>query len=80
MPNQAQTLGDIIRLSSKLNDLLAPSQAAQHLNVTTGTLAVWRSTGRYPIPFIKVGRSVKYRLDDLNAWIESRTQANGATA
>lgn len=77
---QPQSLSEIIRQSATLNDLLDEKQAASILQVKPGTLSVWRSTGRYSIPFVKVGRSVRYRLGDLNAWLESRTQANGATA
>ena len=29
------------------------------------------------IPFIKVGRLVRYRRSDLEAWLESRTQNSG---
>ena len=61
-------------------DLLDEQQAADTINVTPGTLSVWRSTGRYNLPFIKVGRKVRYRRVDLEAWLESRTRANGATA
>lgn len=77
---KSQSLPEIMRLSAKLNDLLDEKQAASLLQVKPGTLSVWRSTGRYKIPFVKVGRSVRYRVEDLNAWIESRTCANGATA
>lgn len=77
---QPQSLSEIIRQSATLNDLLDEKQAASILKVQPGTLSVWRSTGRYSIPFVKVGRSVRYRAGDLNAWLESRTQANGATA
>lgn len=77
---QIPSLSEIIRQSATLNDLLDEKQAASVLNVKPGTLSVWRSTGRYSIPFVKVGRSVRYRLSDLNAWLESRTQTNGATA
>ena len=63
-----------------LRDLLDEVQAAVTLDVTPGTLAVWRSTGRYKLPFIKVGRKVRYRRADLEAWLEARTCANGATA
>ena len=80
MTIEAQALAAVIRQSATLNNLLDQNQAAQLLHVTPGTLSVWRSTGRYSIPFIKVGRSVRYRAADLNAWLESRTQANGATA
>lgn len=77
---QPASLSEIIRQSATLNDLLDENQAASILKVKPGTLSVWRSTGRYSIPFIKVGRSVRYRMGDLNAWLEGRTQTNGATA
>lgn len=60
-------------------DLLDENSAAQFLQVEPGTLSVWRSTGRYKIPFIKVGRLVRYRLSDLDSWLKSRTRTNGAT-
>jgi excisionase family DNA binding protein len=61
-------------------ELMDEKQAADYLNISPGTLSVWRSTGRYAIPFVKVGRCVRYRRCDLAAWLESRTRANGATA
>ena len=53
-------------------DLLAPPEAATVLGVATGTLEVWRCTRRYPLPYVKVGRLVRYRRADLLAFIESR--------
>lgn len=76
---KTQSLAEIIRHSAKLNDLLDAEQAAEILDVTTGTLAVWRCSGRYALPFVKVGRKVRYRRADLDAWLEERTQSNGAT-
>ena len=61
------------------NDLLDEVSAAAILAVTPGTLAVWRCTGRYNLPFIKVGRKVRYRRSDLVTWLENRTRINGAT-
>ncbi len=55
------------------DDLLTRSQAAEVLGVSSGTLAVWASTRRYPLPYIKIGRSVRYRRSDIQAWVESRT-------
>lgn len=48
-------------------------QAADALGVKPTTLAVWRSTGRYNLPFLKVGRLVKYRLSDLAEFLARRT-------
>lgn len=46
---------------------------AKFLGVGAQTLAVWRSTGRHALPFVKVGRRVRYRVADLQAWLERRT-------
>ena len=61
-------------------DLLDEQAAAALLTVAPGTLGVWRSTGRYNLPFLKVGRMVRYRRADLVAWLEKRTRETGATA
>ena len=61
-------------------DLLDEKAAAQFLDNSPGTLSVWRSTGRYNLPFIKIGRNVRYRRSDLIAWLEKRTRETGATA
>ena len=39
------------------------------------TLAVWRCTGRFNLPFVKVGRAVRYRREDVEAFIASGAQA-----
>lgn len=49
--------------------LLTSEEAAYHLKVTPHTLNVWRCTGRYPLPFVKIGRCVRYRLDDIQQFI-----------
>lgn len=71
------TLSDVIRAG---RDLLSEKEAAQLLDTSPGTLSVWRSTGRYNLPFLKVGRNVRYRRGDLLAWLEARTRTSGATA
>lgn len=48
-------------------------QAAQALCIKASTLSVWRSTGRYNLPFIKVGRLVRYRVNDLAQFLADRT-------
>lgn len=37
-----------------------PEEAAEFLGVTVGTLQVWRTTKRYPLPYLKIGRKVMY--------------------
>lgn len=57
--------------------LLTTEQAAEILGIEPTTLTTWRSTGRYAIPFVRVGRAVRYRRADLDAWLRSRT-VNGS--
>lgn len=52
--------------------LLDPTETAKILGVKRQTLALWRATKRYPLPYIKVGRSVKYRRADVEAFLEGR--------
>ena len=62
------------------DQLRDPEYAAKVLDVTPGTLSVWRSTGRYRLPFVKIGAKVRYRQSDLDNWIQARTRTSGATA
>jgi excisionase family DNA binding protein len=53
--------------------LLTRTQAAQFLDVSAEALAVWASTKRYKLPFIKIGRKVRYRQSHLDEFLRSRT-------
>lgn len=55
------------------NNLLSNQEAAEYIGVSPNTLEVWRCTKRYDLPYIKVGRIVKYRREALDAFLESRT-------
>lgn len=48
-------------------------QAAVVLGIKASTLSVWRSTGRYNLPYLKVGRLVRYRVSDLAEFLARRT-------
>lgn len=61
---------DIINSSKKL---LTEKEAAAYLGIAPGTLSVWRSTKRYPLTFKKIGRCVRYSIDDLDAFIVNGT-------
>lgn len=54
-------------------ELLDANQAAEYLGTTAGTLGVWRCTRRYALPYIKIGRRVKYRREDLDRFLAERT-------
>ena len=54
--------------------LLTRAEAAEYLGVKVQTLALWASTGRYSLPFVKVGRLSKYRQTHLDEFLERNTQ------
>lgn len=51
------------------SELLTRREAAAYLGVSEQTLAIWKCTGRYSLPYVKIGRLVKYRKHDLDAFI-----------
>lgn len=77
MATQSTLLAEVSR--ARNSDLIDPAPAAKILGVAEGTLSVWRSTGRYGLPFVKVGRRVKYSRKAIEDWLESRTRTSGAT-
>jgi hypothetical protein len=54
--------------------LFSSDEAAAYLDLASNTLAVWRCNKRYEVPYIKVGRLVKYRKSALDAFLERRTR------
>lgn len=51
------------------SDLLTTEEAAEYLKLKPNTLERWRSQYPSRLPFVKIGRTVKYRLEDLQAYI-----------
>lgn len=49
--------------------LMTTEQAAEYLAVKPATLQVWRSTNRKKLAYVKVGGQVRYRRQDLDAFI-----------
>lgn len=55
------------------NHLLTREEAAKYLGVSSITLGLWKSTKRYNLPVVKVGRLAKYRYGDLLDFVERQT-------
>jgi predicted DNA-binding transcriptional regulator AlpA len=55
--------------------LATPEELAEFLKVPERTLAQWRYWGKGP-KSIKVGRFVRYRVDDVRQWLAEK-QASG---
>lgn len=58
--------------------LLSIPEAAAYLNIKPQTLCNWRSTRRYNVPAVKVGRLVRFKKSDLDAFIAHRTEGVAA--
>lgn len=61
----------------KTESLLNRREAAEYLGIKEHTLCVWASENRYDLPYVKVGRLVKYRLSDLAAFVARNTRQKG---
>ena len=56
-----------------LDRLLNAGEVAEWVNTTPGQLSQWRFQGEGP-PFIKLGRAVRYRRADVEAWLDANTR------
>ena len=59
-------------MTNKQN-LISAEQAADYLGVSTRTLANWRCRSWPNVPYIKLGRSIKYRPTDLDTYIKKHS-------
>lgn len=68
---QASTLAPefAILQQGDVPDLLSREQAAAYLGVAAHTLAIWKCTKRHNLPYVKIGRLIKYRRSELDAFI-----------
>jgi len=50
--------------------LLTSEGVASMIGISIGTLAMWRSR-KEQLPYLKLGKCVRYRASDVRQWIES---------
>jgi excisionase family DNA binding protein len=67
-------------MSTPPEPLLTAEEAARYLCISPLTLGKWHRSGRYGLRSIKVGRLVRYRRSDLDAFLASRTRGDKGTA
>jgi len=65
-------------MESKSN-FLKRQDAANYLNVKKSSLEAWAVRGGGPA-FVKFGRAVRYRISDLEKFVEERTRQNTSEA
>ena len=50
-------------------------EAAAYVGLAETTLETDRCTGRMGIPFLRLGRRIKYRRADLDTWLAKKAKA-----
>lgn len=55
--------------------LLSRKEAAKYLGCTAGTLAIWKCTKRYSLPYVRIGRNIRYKLSDLIDFINNNVSS-----
>ena len=62
---------------AKMNDVerwLSLEEISQHLGVSKDTIRIWIK--KDTIPFHKIGRQYKFRISEVDAWVESGQSAH----
>ncbi len=54
--------------------LLFPKNTAEILKVRETTLATWRSKKTVPLPYLKIGKLIRYRKSDVDAFLDFCSQ------
>ena len=63
----------VIIEGNQVNFLLTVEQAANYLTLAKSTLDIWRISGGHGLPFVKLGRSVRYKKSDLDEYLKRQT-------
>lgn len=53
--------------------LLNTPEAAAIIGCTPDTLTTWRCTRAVKVPYVKIGRLVRYRRSDIDAYLDGHT-------
>ena len=61
----------LAKAKAQTDPLLTRTEAARYLSIAPHTLAVWASGGRMKIPVVKIGRTVRYKKSDLDAFVSN---------
>lgn len=62
-----------IRCLPKDKEFLSRQELADILNVPVPTLASWAYTGKPELPFVRLGKLIRYRVSDVERFLEENT-------
>jgi hypothetical protein len=54
-------------------ELISARETAKRLHVTYGGLAVARCKQRWKLPYVRIGRKIFYKPEDIQAFIDAQT-------
>ena len=66
-------IASIATADERSSRLLTTDEAAALVGAKPQTLSIWRCTARHDLPFVRVGRLVRYREKDVLDWLERHT-------
>jgi len=55
------------------SQILTATQAAEYMSISTQTLANWRCRGFPNLPYSRLGRCIRYRMSDIEAYLEKNS-------
>jgi excisionase family DNA binding protein len=58
--------------SAPFPEVMTDHQAADYLGLSVATLRAWRLARKGP-PYVQLGRAIRYRRSDLDAYLAART-------
>lgn len=51
---------------------ISPKELSKYINISVGTLAVWRTNRTYDLPYVKIGGRIMYPAQQVNEWLAIR--------
>lgn len=69
--------GTTVGVRGRSSKLLTTDQAAELVGAKPQTLSIWRCSGRQHIPYVRIGRLVRYREQDVLDWIDKNVVQGG---
>jgi excisionase family DNA binding protein len=52
--------------------LMTPAETAEYLGIPVETLTQWRCKKRESLPYLKIGRHVRYKPEDVREWCNTK--------
>lgn len=66
--------------SPPLDECVDTDTAARILGVSAAALEKWRARGNSPLRFVRVGRLVKYRLSEIERYLDAAARSSTSDA